>query len=166
MELPEVSCCRSKKFQPHQQVHVCIWLIIRVNIPSITHRPVGSPGVKLLLGKAPGHNSGLCASVDGGLAFSSMLLNEELVVGDEVIKDKQTLNALGFYVQPGLNYLQHVGNHIIVSANVSYYLGFEKGYYAEGDKDMKITHPDTGENIKPGWNGLRAGIVVYWGFSL
>jgi hypothetical protein len=122
------------------------------------------PGVKLLLGKAPGHNSGLCASVEGGLAFSSMFLREELVVGEEVMRDKETLNALGFYVQPGLNYMQHVGKHIIVSANVSYYLGFENGYYAEGDKDMKITNPDTGENIKPGWNGLRAGIIVYWGF--
>ena len=120
-------------------------------------------GIKLLLGKAPGKQSGPCFSVEGGISYSSMNFDEELKVYDEEQTDSQDFNALGFYVQPGVSYLQKMGKHIILSANVSYHLGFEKGYYVKGEKDLKITNLETGEKIKPDWNGLRAGIVVYWG---
>ena len=122
------------------------------------------PGVKLLLGKAPGRQSGFCASMEGGMAFSSMTFDEKMVVYDEQTDDHQEFSARGFYVQPGLNYMQHVGEQIILSANVSYYLGFESGYFVKGHSDQKITNNDTGKKIKPDWNGLRAGIVVYWAF--
>lgn len=121
------------------------------------------PGARLLLGKTPGRQSGPCASIEGGMAFSSMSFNEKLEVYEEQTDNQQEFSANGFYVQPGLNYMQHVGAHIILSVNVSYYLGFESGYFVKGHKDQKITNNDTGENIMPDWNGLRGGIVVYWG---
>lgn len=120
-------------------------------------------GIKLLLGEAPGKKNGPCFSLEGGMGYSSMNFDEEITVYDEEQTDSQDFNALGFYVQPGLCYLQKAGKHIILSANVSYHLGFEKGYYVKGEKDFKITNPETGDKIKPDWNGLRAGIVVYWG---
>ena len=123
------------------------------------------PGVKLLLGKAPGRTNGPCFSLEGGMAFSSMTFDEKIVVYEEETTDNGEFSARGFYVQPGLTYMQHVGSHFVIAANVSYYLGFESGYFVRGHNDQKITHPDTGEKIKPNWNGLRAGIVVYWGLD-
>ena len=121
-----------------------------------------SPGVKLLLGKAPGRLSGPGVSIEGGMTFSSMTFDEKIAVFDEHADDHSEYSAHGFYVQPGLNYMQHVNKQIILSANVSYYLGFENGYFVKGHSDQKITNNDTGEKIKPNWNGLRAGLVIYW----
>ncbi len=120
------------------------------------------PGIKLLLGKAPGRMSGPCFSAEGGIAFSSMSFNEATTVHEEQTDDFLEFSAHGFYVQPGFSYLQNMGRHLIVSANVSYYLGFENGYHTLGHSDQKITNSETGEKIKPDWNGVRAGIVVYW----
>ncbi len=122
------------------------------------------PGVRLLLGKAPGRQSGPCFSLEGGMAFSSMNFDEKIELFDEHTNDHAEFRACGFYAQPGLSYLQHVGEHIILSANVSYYLDFESGYFVRGHSDQKIRNNDTGEKIKPDWNGLRAGFVVYWSF--
>ncbi|MGQ8338952.1 hypothetical protein ACUNWD_20505 [Sunxiuqinia sp. A32] len=120
------------------------------------------PGLKLLLGKAPGRKSGISVSIEGGMAFSFMTFDEKILVNEEAIDNYEEFNARGYYLQPGVNYMQHLGEHIIISANISFYKGFENGYYAEGDKDLKIRNNDTGEKIEPNWNGLRAGLVVYW----
>ena len=124
------------------------------------------PGIKLLVGKAPGRRSGPCFSAEGGMAFSTMTLDETAVVYEEHAGEHLEFKARGFYVQPGLSYLQYVGEYLIVSANVSWYQGFESGYYKKGSSNQKITNTETGEKVKPGWNGLRAGIVVYWGINL
>ena len=121
------------------------------------------PGVKVLLGKAPGRTNGPCFSLEGGMAFSSMSFDEKIAVYEEETNDQQDFSAHGFFVKPGLTYMYHVGSQLIVSANVSYYLGFESGYYVKGNSGQKITNTDTGKRIKPNWNGLRAGLVLYWG---
>lgn len=118
--------------------------------------------VKLLLGKAPGTHSGSAFSLEGGMAFSTMTFDEEIVVADLESSDEMEFRARGFFIQPGLNYMQLVGEHLALSANVSYYLGFESGYFVKGNKDRKITNDETGEKIKPNWNGLRVGLVLYW----
>ena len=120
------------------------------------------PGVKILLGKAPGKQSGPCVSLEGGLAFSSMSFTENIAVYEQQYNDEKEFSAVGYYIRPGVAYMQHIGKHIVVSANISYHLGFESGYYIRGKSDQKIKFIDTDENIKPGWNGLRAGMVVYW----
>lgn len=120
------------------------------------------PGVKVLVGKAPGRQSGFSAAMESGMAFSSMSFNEKFVLYEEETGDKQEFSARGFFVKPGITYMQHIGNQLIVAANVSYYLSFENGYYIKGNSDQKITNTDTGKNIKPNWNGLRAGILIYW----
>lgn len=121
-------------------------------------------GAKLLLGKAPGKQNGPCLSLEGGVTLSTMNFEEELVVNNEQQNDEYDFEAMGFYMQPGISYLQKFGKHIILSANVSYHIGFEKAYHLKGEKDAKLMHQETKEEIKPDWNGLRAGIVVYWGF--
>ncbi|MDX8337855.1 hypothetical protein SLH46_01590 [Draconibacterium sp. IB214405] len=119
-------------------------------------------GVKTLLGKAPGQKSGPCFSMEAGASFSSMSFEEEIVVYEERESDNEDFSAIGFYVEPGLTYLQNIGKNLIVSGNVSYHMDFGKGYHINGESDMEIIHPETNEKIKPQWNGLRAGIIIYW----
>ncbi len=119
-------------------------------------------GVKTLLGKAPGQNSGFCFSMEAGASFSSMTFEEELQVFGQQQTDNEDFNAIGFYIEPGLTYLQNIGKNLILSGNISYHVGFGKGYHVKGDSDMEIVHPETNEKIKPQWNGLRAGVIIYW----
>lgn len=124
------------------------------------------PGVKVLLGKAPGQQNGLCFSAEAGMSFSSMHFDEKLLVYEEDASDQGDFSAHGFFIKPGVSYLQNLGQHLILSANVSYYLGFESGYFVNGHSDQKISNPETDEAIKPNWNGLRAGLVLYWATEL
>nr|WP_321353782.1 hypothetical protein [uncultured Draconibacterium sp.] len=119
-------------------------------------------GVKTLLGKAPGQQSGLCFSMEAGASFSSMTFEEELHVYEQQQTDTEDFSAIGFYAEPGLTYLRNIDKNLILSGNVSYHVNFGKGYHIQGESDMEIIHPETNEKIKPQWDGFRAGIIIYW----
>ena len=72
---------------------------------------------------------------------------------------------MGFYIQPGLNYFLRLNSKVRFSADLSYYLGIEKGYHLPGSKDQKIYNTTTGKPIKPQWDGIRLGITAYWNLT-
>jgi len=122
------------------------------------------PGIKLLYGTESGYLNGVNLSLEGGAAFSKMEVNEDLKVGEESQKDNIILNATGFYVQPGICYFVNIIPQFKVCANISYYLGFEKGYHLPKAKDQILYNQETGKPIKPQWDGIRLGITAYWSF--
>jgi hypothetical protein len=122
------------------------------------------PGVKLLVGNAPGKSNGVNLSLEGGVALSNMLIKEDMAIGGESTSNQYEFSALGFYVQPGLNYFLCINSKVRFSADLSYYFGIEKGYHVPGSKEQKISNSKTGEPIKPQWDGIRLGITAYWCF--
>ena len=100
----------------------------------------------------------------GGVAFSKMKIKENMRISGESTSDEIKCSAMGFYVQPGLNYFLYLNSKVRFSADLSYYFGIEKGYHLPGSKDQKIVNPKTGEPVKPQWDGIRLGITAYWNF--
>lgn len=120
------------------------------------------PGVKLLLGEAPGTSNGINFSLEGGVAFSNMIIKEDMEISGESASDEYELSAMGFFVQPGLNYFLCINSKLRFSADLSYYFGIEKGYHLTGSKDQKLLNSKTRKPIKPQWDGIRLGITAYW----
>ena len=122
------------------------------------------PGVKIMLGKAPGKSNGLNLLLEGGAAFSTMDVERVFKLADESQTDQIDYNAQGFFVQPGICYFRNIYSNIKLCANVSYYYGFEKGYHLPNEKDQKLFNSESGKPIKPQWDGIRFGITAYWSF--
>ena len=122
------------------------------------------PGVKIMLGKAPGKSDGFNFLLEGGAAFSTMDIKVDLTVADESQTDNANYKAQGFFVQPGICYFRNIYSNVKLCANISYYYGFEKGYHMPNEKDQKIFNSETGKQIKPQWDGIRLGITAYWSF--
>jgi hypothetical protein len=120
------------------------------------------PGIKLLFGKAPGKSNGFNLSVEGGVAFSKMTVTEELTVFTESNSTVNDFSAMGYFVQPGVCYFRTITSKLKLSANISYYCGFEKGYHLPGNKDQRLLNIETRNPIKPMWDGIRLGITAYW----
>jgi hypothetical protein len=130
---------------------------------------VVNAGAKVLLGSAPGKKSGICGTLEGGMALSYMVLDEVFRLTDypdEEYEDyHQNFTALGWYLQPGVTYQFFLTRHLQMAANAGYYIGFEKGYHLPGEPDQIIRNTRTNEIIKPEWNGLRLGVMLYWNFD-
>lgn len=122
------------------------------------------PGLKIILGKAPGKSNGLNLILEGGVSFSTMDETIDLAVADESYTDVAKYKAQGFFVQPGICYFRNIFSQVKLSMNISYYYGFEKGYHMPDEKDQKLFNSETGNRIKPQWDGIRVGITAYWGF--
>ncbi|MDP4291486.1 MAG: hypothetical protein Q8908_10435 [Bacteroidota bacterium] len=122
-------------------------------------------GLKLLYGNGAGYLKGFNISLESGTAFSKMMVNEDLKVGQESQKDNMDFSAMGFFVQPGLCYYLDIGSKVKVCANVSYYFGIEKGYHLPGERKQILLDQDSRIPIKPQWDGIRVGITAYlkWG---
>ena len=86
-------------------------------------------------------------------------------ISRESTSDEKKSRAMGFYIQPGLNYFLRLNSKVRFSADLSYYLGIEKGYHLPGSKDQKIYNTTTGKPIKPQWDGIRLGITAYWNLT-
>lgn len=122
------------------------------------------PGIKILVGKAPGKSNGFNFSLEGGVAFSKMNIKEELKISEESTTDKMDFTATGFYIQPGIYYFRIINSKIRLSANLSYYYGIEKGYHLPKSKDQRLFNSTTQEPVKPQWDGIRLGLTAYWRF--
>jgi len=120
------------------------------------------PGIKIVYGNWQGYPNGINFSLEGGAAFSKMTVTEDLKVFDQSTLNNEEFTALGFYVQPGLCYFKNVIPQLKLSANLSYYYGFEKGYHLPGDKNQRLYNSSSQQPIKPQWDGLRLGITAYF----
>jgi len=120
------------------------------------------PGIKIFYGAESGCLNEFNLLIEGGVSFSNMIINEELKIFEEFQSDKMELEAMGFFFQPGICYFKNITPRIKVCANISYYFGFEKGYYLPKEKNQILYNQETGKPIKPQWDGIRLGITAYW----
>jgi len=119
------------------------------------------PGIKVLFGNAPGTSNGFNAAIEGGVAFSSMTIKENLTISTETSSDKTYFNAMGFFIQPGVYYFHIINQKIRLSANLSYYFGIEKGYHLPNNNEQTLINPYTNIAVKPQWDGIRLGVTAY-----
>ena len=120
------------------------------------------PGIKILVGKAPGKVTGINFGLEGGVALSKMKIDEETKVFDQTASNITNVSSMGFYIQPGVYYFLVSKSQFRLSANASYYIGIEKGYHLPNQKDAQLINPQTGKQIKPQWDGVRIGVTAYW----
>lgn len=120
------------------------------------------PGIKILYGNWQGQPNGINIALEGGAAFSKMIVTEDLKVFDQSSLNNEEFSALGFYVQPGLCYFKNIIPRLKLCANLSYYFDIEKGYHLPGDKNQRLYNSTSQQPIKPQWDGLRLGITAYW----
>lgn len=122
------------------------------------------PGISVMLGKEHLKPIGLNLLMEAGVAISKMIATEKLKVYTDSSFEKMTLDALGVYINPGMSCFWNINSKIRLNANISYYLGIEKGYHLPNGKDKFVYNTESGEIIKPQWDGLRFGITAYWVF--
>ena len=98
---------------------------------------------------------------DVGISFSKLKLTEYFMVLDQKLTDKSySYKAQNYFFEPGFN----ISNTVLflnVGLYSGYLIGFGKqAHYTNNDKKVKLYSPETGESIKPDWNGFRFGISV------
>lgn len=119
-------------------------------------------GAKILLGKQPGKTNGINFSLESGVALSKMTFDENISIDAGTETYNEDFSAEGFYIQPGVVYHYQFLQHLLVAAQISWYIGIEKGYHVNGSRKGIIRFGENNEVIKPEWNGLRAGLTLYW----
>lgn len=123
------------------------------------------PGVRILLGKAPGKSNGFNLALVGGMSFSQMKTQEKLVVFEESLNEDKEFNSEGWYIQPGVCYFHSIWSGLKVGATASYFYGLEGQYHLSDDKKQKLFNSQTNDPIKPQWEGFRMNLSVYWSFG-
>lgn len=96
-----------------------------------------------------------------GIIFTGMKMHEYLVVLEEdVIDDKYNFKSRNFFLEPGFR-ISYPAGRLSFAFNTGYLIQFGKGSFSSSEnKRDKLGNPATGEVIRPGWSGLRAGISV------
>jgi len=98
-------------------------------------------------------------STEIGAIFSSLALDERLVLYDEVLIDESfDFYALNYFIEPGLK-LDYQFNDIFSAAfNMSYLVQFGDNAYEANDIGTFYYKQNA---IKPEWNSLRIGLALH-----
>lgn len=106
-------------------------------------------------------NFGLWLSYGGGLMFTSLHMEENLVVNDiDNLNDSFDFKSKNYYFQPGFK-VTYPWNSLEFEFNSAYLFQIGKGtFYNEKDKNQILANMATGNPIKPGWNGIKLGVTV------
>jgi hypothetical protein len=103
-----------------------------------------------------------------GLAFSKLEISENFTLLDTVLTDsKLSCVATAFFVEPGINFSWFILPAISIDIFAGYFLQMGgQNFHLKGEKDRVLVIPDTGWEIKPGWNGFRIGISMMYNLTL
>lgn len=99
----------------------------------------------------------LKASAELGMIFSTMEVDESLIVGDITIDDYDaSFGAFNLYAGPSLRLAYDIMPDISLDLNAGYIIQFDGGYFKPKDQDSY-----TGNyKMRPDWTGLRCGLSV------
>jgi len=98
-----------------------------------------------------------------GISFSNLAINNYFNVLDTVLTN-ETVNckAMNYYCEPGLN-LTYSIKSVSIGVNIDYLLQFgDQAFYTGGNTNNKLYNPQTQSAVKPEWNGIRAGVSIYF----
>lgn len=108
----------------------------------------------------------LAAYGSTGIMFSELKLNESLIVLDNsLIDDNNRFKAYYWSAEPGLN-MTYPFEFMVFGVNAGYMVTLTSKYYSlEGNEDMFLLDPESGDPVKPEWDGFRFGISVGFSFN-
>jgi hypothetical protein len=99
------------------------------------------------------------------LLISTLKMQEYFeVLNDEVVNDKFIYKAQNYCFEPGFN-IGYPVKSLKFSFNTGYLLQFGgRSFGRRGNEKDKLINPVTGDAIRPGWSGVRAGLSVCFSF--
>lgn len=126
----------------------------------------------ILTGHIPGISIGYCQRIndklklyyksDFGEIFSILKMNETIMVKNvDSNEEKTNLVATSFYAKPNLQ-LSYELNKIRFYLSLGYLIDFKAPFHLKNQKKAILSNPSTREEVKSSWNGLMAGISVYY----
>jgi len=97
-----------------------------------------------------------------GAIFTGLKMHEHFVVLEEEINDdKFSFRARSLFLEPGLRVMYPAGR-LNFAFNAGYLIQFGSGAFGSSENKLnKLGNPVTGDLVRPGWNGFRAGISVF-----
>ncbi len=101
-----------------------------------------------------------------GVMFTGMKMYERYVVLEEkFLDDRYNFRSKNLFLEPGLRVLYPAGC-LNFAFNAGYLVQFGNGSFSSAEnKNNLLGNPLTGDVVRPGWNGFRAGISVGWYFA-
>ena len=120
-----------------------------------------SPGLSIEYFLFSEKNFGLWLSSGGGFMFTTLNIEENLVVNDiNNINDSFNFKSKIYYFQPEFK-IAYPYNSLEFEFNVAYLIQIGKGiFHNEKDKNQTLVNMVTGNSIKPGWDGIKLGVTV------
>jgi hypothetical protein len=93
--------------------------------------------------------------------FSRLQASEMLTIDDNILTDEsQELKAFSWLVEPGISLSGSFG---IVGVGIAFGYAIDLGgnpFHSVGNEDNILKNPVSGQEVKPDWNGIRAGITL------
>jgi hypothetical protein len=98
---------------------------------------------------------------EGGIMFSSLLLEQSLIVnGTTQLNDSYDFKAKNYFFQPGLKAVYRL-NSFEFEINAAYLVQFGDGtFYNVSDRKQMLLNNQTGVPVKPEWNGIKVGVGI------
>jgi hypothetical protein len=105
------------------------------------------------------------ASCEAGIIFSTLKIDELLVIGEEENRQPQMLlRSINFSVDPGAKFVYSLTPVVALSLNAGYVIQFGKGYFTSIDNEA-ISYGSDDDAASPDWSGLRVGISAIISFK-
>jgi hypothetical protein len=103
----------------------------------------------------------LCCEGAGGIMFSSLHLEQNLIVNSAtLLNDSFYFKSKSYYFQPGLKAIYR-WNSFEFEINAAYLLQSGDGtFYNESDRKMMLINSTTGVPVKSEWNGFKVGVAI------
>lgn len=98
---------------------------------------------------------------DGGIVYSSLSMDESLVVGDFFDQsDRMDWETSSWFARPHLR-LSYEVYHVKVSLSAGYLIDFKSSFHRKDNKDQILKNLRH-EDVATGWNGIMTGLSIYF----
>jgi len=100
------------------------------------------------------------------MLFTELKMHEYLYLLDtEYLNDRYRYKSRNLFYEPEFR-ISYPVKSLKIGFNAGYLLQFGGGSFRSTENtDNKLVNPYSGEEIRPGWNGFRAGISIGWYFA-
>ncbi len=101
-----------------------------------------------------------------GTMFSNLETNEFLRVQEMTFQDKKLkFRSFNLFAETGFK-ITYPFKFFDLGMNAGYaFQYYSREFRYKENKDMFLANPDSGKSLKPGWNGVRAGLSVFYTFK-
>jgi len=124
-----------------------------------------SPGIGSEVSLIKLHNIKFSVSSAVAVMFSNLRIKEYMeVLEDVMVKEAYDFRSVNMFFEPGVKFSYPVQFlNIGINAGYLFQIG-NKSFYSVDNKEAGLINPESGEPVKPGWSGFRAGLSVSFCF--